>query len=133
MDFNSFMKSYADEIGGNYSEYDSTKSVIIVPLKDGRFQSVVGLIKTSEKFNNRLGIEFSSKVCEVSDKLDFKSMLEENSRLCHSKLAINDDFIVVEAATFTETATEDLLKDIIQEVATQADEWEFRITGLDVH
>ena len=133
MDFNSFMKEYADEIGGNYSEYDSSKSVIIVPLEDGRFQTVLGLVKNSEKFNGRLGIEFSSKICELSDGLDFKAMLEENSQLCHSKLAINEGFIVVEAATFTDTATEDLLKEIIQEVATQADEWEFKLTGLDVH
>ena len=133
MDFNSFMKSYADEIGGNYSEYDTTKSVIIVPLSDGRFQTVVGLVKNSEKFNGRLGIEFRSKVCELQDTLDFKAMLEENARLCHSKLAINEGYIVVEASTFTDTATEDLLREIIQEVAVQADEWEFKLTGLDVH
>lgn len=133
MDLNSFMKSYADQIGGNYSEYDSSKSVIIVPLRDGRFQTVLGHVKASEKFNNRLGIEFSSKVCEFNDNITLKPLLEENGKLCHAKFAVAEDFLVVEATTFIETATEDLLKEIIQEVAVSADEWEFKLTGLDVH
>jgi hypothetical protein len=30
--FNEFMENFADEIGGQFSEYDQSKSVIIVPL-----------------------------------------------------------------------------------------------------
>jgi hypothetical protein len=49
--FNAFMEDYASEIGGQFSEYDQTKSVIIVPLDENRFQAVLGVMKFNEKFN----------------------------------------------------------------------------------
>ena len=59
--FNEFMERFAEEIDGQFSEYDQTKSVIIVPLEENRFQAVLGVIKYNEKFE-KTGIEFSSKV-----------------------------------------------------------------------
>ena len=133
MDLNSFMKSYAEEIGGTYSEYDSSTSIIIVPLADERFQTVLGKLKNSKRFNSRLGIEFTSKVGEFNAGIDTKLLLEENANLNHAKFVIIDNIIHVEAASFVETVTEEIIKEIIQEVANVADEYELKLTGVDVH
>lgn len=132
MDLNAFMQKYAAEIGGHYSEYDSRTSIIIVPLPDERYQTVLGKIRHSVRYNC-LGIEFLSKVCEANANLDLRSLLEENANLNHAKFAIAESFIHVEASSFVESATEDILKEIIQEVANVADEYEFKLTGQDVH
>lgn len=132
MDLNSFMRSYAEEIGGTYSEYDGSTSIIIVPLPDERFQTVLGTVKLNKRYNRKL-IEFSSKVCKFNSNIDMKELLTENTNLNHAKFAIADDFIQVEDSCFIETATEDLIKEIIQEVANIADEYENKLTGVDVH
>ena len=131
-DFNQFMERFADEIGGQFSEYDQSKSVIIVPLEENRFQAVLGVKKFNEKFN-KTGVEFSSKVCPFSDDIDCKQLVIENAKTCYAKFVIVDDFIKVEGSTFVETIMEEGLKEIIREVAQLADEWELKLTGLDVN
>lgn len=130
--FNQFMEQFADDIGGQFSEYDQSKSVIIVPLEENRFQAVLGVIKYNDKFN-KMGIEFSSKVCPYSDDVDCKQLVIENAKTCYAKFVIVDDFIKVEGSTFLETIKEEGLKEIIKEVAQLADEWELKLTGLDVN
>ncbi len=130
--FNEFMERFAEEIDGQFSEYDQSKSVIIVPLEENRFQAVLGVIKYNEKFK-KTAIEFSSKVCPFSDDIDCKQLVIENAKTCYAKFVIVDDFIKVEGSTFLETIMEEGLKDIIKEVAQLADEWELKLTGLDVN
>ena len=132
MDLNSFMQKYAEEIDGNYSEYDIDKSIIIVPVAEGRIQTVLGHIKESDRYEKNL-IEFSSRVAKFDNSVDLKSLLEENTNFCHAKFSIVDDFIQVEASGFVDTANEELLKEIIQEVAVLADDFEMKLTGKDVH
>jgi hypothetical protein len=130
--FNEFMENFADEIGGQFSEYDQSKSVIIVPLEENRFQAVLGVMKFNEKFS-KMGIEFSSKVCPFSEDVDCKQLVIENAKTCYAKFVIVDDFIKVEGSTFLENVKTDGLKEIIREVAQLADEWELKLTGLDVN
>lgn len=130
--FNEFMENFADEIGGQFSEYDQSKSVIIVPLEENRFQAVLGVMKFNEKFN-KMGIEFSSKVCPFSDDVDCKQLVLENAKTCYAKFVIVDEFIKVEGSTFLENIKEEGLKEIIKEVAQLADEWEMKLTGMDVN
>lgn len=130
--FNAFMERYAEEIKGQFAEYDQSKSVIIVPLEGNRFQAVLGVIKHNEKFN-KIGLEFSSKVCPFSEDIDCKQLVMENAKTCYAKFVIVDDFIKVEGATFLENIMENGIKEIIQEVAHLADEWELKLTGLDVN
>ncbi|MDZ7608114.1 MAG: hypothetical protein U5K79_21615 [Cyclobacteriaceae bacterium] len=130
--FNDFMEKFADEIGGQFSEYDQSKSVIIVPLEENRFQAVLGVMKYNDKFK-KLGVEFSSKVCPFSDDIDCKQLVLENAKTCYAKFVIVDDFVKVEGSTFVESVKEDGLKEIIREVAQLADEWELKLTGLDVN
>ena len=131
-DFNLFMESLADEIGGQFSEYDKSKSVIIVPLDDNRFQAVLGVMKFNEKFS-KMGVEFSSKVCPYADDIDCKQLVMENAKSCYAKFVIVDDFVKVEGSAFLENIKPEGLKQIIQEVAQMADEWEYKLTGLDVN
>jgi hypothetical protein len=131
-DFNAFMERFAEEIGGQYSEYDRNKSVIIVPLEDNRFQAVLGVIKYNEKFQ-KTGIEFSSKVCPFCEEVDCCQLLMENARTCYAKFVLANDFVKVEGSAFLENMTEEALKEIVNEVAFLADEWEYKLTGLDVN
>ena len=134
MDFNfsELMEKIANEIGGQFSEYDKYKSVIIVPLEENRYQAVVGVVKHSDKAN-KTRLEFSSKVCPLSDSVDLKELLMENAKTCYARFVIIDDYVRVEGSFFLESATEDSIKEIIDEVAKMADAWELRLTGMDVH
>lgn len=132
MNFNAFMEGYALEIGGQFQEYDSNRSVIIFPLKDNRFQAVRGVMKYSERYR-RTGIEFSSKVCDFTKELNLEELLRENGQFCHARFVIEDGFVKVEASAFSDNLTDSLLKEIITEVANTADEWEYKITGQDIH
>ena len=132
MDLNNFMEKYAHEIGGQYSEYNNTISIVIFPLPDDRFQTVYGEKKLLEKYGREL-IEFSSKVCEYNSDIDLKSLLTENTNFCHAKFSIVNDFIQVEASLFIDSATEQTVKEAMSEVANLADEYEFKLTGADVH
>jgi len=134
MDFNfsELMEKIASEIGGQFSEYDKYKSVIIVPLEENRYQAVVGVVKHSDKVN-KTRLEFSSKVCPLSDSVDLKELLMENAKTCYARFVIIDDYVRVEGSSFLESATEDSIKEIIDEVAKMADAWELKLTGMDVH
>ena len=133
MDLSQSMKRIAEEIDGQHSAYDINKSVVIVPLKDSRFQSVIVSIEKSGKFNNLEGVVFTSKVCDYSQDLNLKELLEENSKHCYSKFVIIDDYLSVEASTLVYSANDDLLKEIVLEVGQVADDWENKLTGMDVN
>jgi hypothetical protein len=132
LDFSELMEKIANDIGGQFSEYDKSKSVIIVPLEGNRYQAVVGVIKHSDKLN-KTRLEFSSKVCQLTDSVDLKELLMENAKTCYARFVIVDDYVRVEGATFMETVNESGLKEIIEEVAKLADAWELKLTGMDVH
>lgn len=134
MDFNfsELMEKIAEDIGGQFSEYDKYKSVIIVPLEQNRYQAVVGVLKHSEKLN-KTRLEFSSKVCQLSESVDLKELLMENAKTCYARFVIVDDYVRVEGSTFLESVTESGIKEIIDEVANMADAWELKLTGMDVH
>ena len=132
MDLGNFMKRFAGKIGGQFDEYSENKSIILIPLQDGRFQAVIGSIIFHDKYQKSL-IELSSRVSEFNPEINLKKLLEENTKCCHAKFSIVDDILRVEASAFLDNVTEELLEEMIMEVATTADEWEFRLTGMDVH
>lgn len=127
MKLNKFMQSYADEIKGNFSEYDDQRSVIVVPLTMERLQAVVGEENTDDK-----QINISSKVCMADNKIDYKKLLEENNSTKYGKFCIANDFLKVSASIGVDHANEHMVKEMIQEVAQLADKWEFNITGKDI-
>ena len=127
MDLNNFMKTYAEEINGNFSEYDEHRSVIVVPLNLERQQAVVGEMDVENDM-----VVISSKVCIADEGINFKDLLEENHKSKYGKFTISNDFLKVESKTPSSEVGEDTLKDTIQEIATMADQWEMNITGRDI-
>lgn len=131
MVFNEFMEKFAAEIRGHFSAYDPNKSVIIIPLTNNRFQTVLGLQKRHEG-NARKEIEFSSKVCSFNSDINTEELLRANASFCHARFAVAENSVKVEASAFFDTITEALLKEIILEVAMVADEWQMKLAGMDV-
>lgn len=127
MHLNEFMQSYAEEIKGNYSEYDEERSVIIVPLKDDRFQTVIAEIDQDKQLVN-----ISSKVCDSEENVNIKQLLIENHNHPFCKFALANGFLKVESNFNTMNLDESLLKKVILDVANLADDWEFKITGKDI-
>ncbi|WP_017732918.1 type III secretion system chaperone family protein [Nafulsella turpanensis] len=131
MVFNEFMERFATEIKGHFSAYDKNKSVIFVPITEGRFQTVLGL-QRQHTGNARKEIEFSSKVCGFNNNINTEALLRANATFCHARFSVSDNIVKVEASAFFDTITEALLKEIILEVATVADEWEMKLSRQHV-
>ena len=126
------MEELASEINGQYSEYDDNRSVIIVPLKGGRFQSVRGGKVENKKYGKSV-IQILSRVCRTSEKIDYTSVLDYNGDLVNTKFIVIGDFLMVETTVFDETIVPAQLKEMILETAQLADKWELAITGKDVN
>ncbi|GAB4239035.1 MAG: hypothetical protein Tsb0034_15000 [Ekhidna sp.] len=132
MDFRSFCKQYAEEIEGEYREYDNDRSVIIIPLPGGRFQTVTGHIVHNEEYDREV-VQLKTKVCEIKEDIPFEDLLAESASYPYSKFIVEDGFLKVEAIAFSVNLNKDMIKEMFAEIAKHADDWEFRITGKDIH
>ncbi len=132
MEFTKTMQQIAENIGGQFNEYDDHKSVIVALLKGGRYQTVMGVLKHHEKYGREV-IHLSTKVCDTDQYIHYIEILSQNADFIHSKFVVVDGYLRVEAAAFTDTLTESTLKEMVQEVAELGDEWELKITGQDIH
>lgn len=128
----STVKKYADQIGGQCTDYDQARSVIVVPLDRSRFQTVLAQTQKSPVSGRDQAI-FTSKVCEYRAELDLKSLLEHNANFDYSKFVLEDGFIKVEASCLASSTSEEQVREMIQEVAQLADHFEYKLTGLDIH
>lgn len=126
------VKQYADQIGGQFTDYDHSKSVIVVPLDRSRFQTVLAVTQKSP-VSGRDQAVFTSKVCEYSTSIDLKMLMEQNASFDYSKFVVEDGYLKVEASCLPSTASEAQVKEMIQEVAQLADHYEYRLTGQDIH
>ena len=132
MDLTAFMKRYADEIRGQYIEYTQTLSVIIVPVSGNRFQTVMGTIKQSSLYNRKV-IIFTSQVCPKNDTIDFKMLLEQTAYFNYCRFMISENYLQVEAVSSLTGVTEEDIKEMLQEVANIADQYEMKLSGTDIH
>ncbi len=134
MDIMNYVQQYAEQIGGQFTDYDHTKSVIVVPLNDSRFQTVLAMRQKSPVSGRDQAI-FSSKVCQFQKEYDInlEDLMKQNGNFDYSKFVLEDGFLKVEASCLTSTANEDQLKEMLQEVAQLADHYENKITGKDIH
>lgn len=132
MDLVSMMKKYADEIDGQFTGYDSSHSIIVVPLSGGRFQTVIGAIKENKLYNRKM-VAFSSKVTTAHPGLALKELLEQSAHFNYCRFVISDEYLLIEAVTALDGTSENSIKEMIQEVANLADQYEMKLTGADVH
>jgi hypothetical protein len=127
-----FVQHYAEEINGEYTDYDHSKSVVIVPIDGSRFQTVLCITQRSP-VSGREQVIFSSKVCQLNIPLDYKRLLEQNASFDYSKFILEDEYLKVTASCLADTVHEEQIKEMIQEVAQLADHYELKITGQDIH
>jgi hypothetical protein len=132
MDLAAFLKNYAEQIGGQYTEYTASQSIIIVPVSGGRFQTIVATIKKNELYNRKL-INLLSKICQMKPDVDLRMLLEQTAFFNYCRFTISENHLQIEAVTTYANATEDQLKEMIQEVANLADQFEMKVTGADIH
>lgn len=125
------IQDYSEQIGGTYTKYDDEKCIIIVPLKDNRFQTVICVTGTS-KVSGKPRLYFSSKVTNSADNIDTKELMSQNKNFDYSRFIIDDNQLKVEASCLADSATADEIKFMVQEVAQLADQYEFRLTGKDI-
>ena len=130
MNFFNYVKKYADQIGGQFTDYDQTRSVIVVPL-DNRFQTVLAKTQRSPVSGKEQAI-FTSKICEFVTSMDLKLLLEQNGNFDYSRFILQDGFLKVEASCLAASVTEEQVREMIQEVAQLADHYELKFTGKDV-
>lgn len=132
MNISAFAKQYASQIDGQFTEYDQSKAIIVVPLADGRFQTVILSTENSKRSGKQRAV-LSSKVCEYNTSIDLKPLLEKSASFDYSKFVIDEGFLKVEASCPTDGAVEEEVKHMIQEVAIQADAYELKLTGKDIN
>lgn len=131
MDFKAFSRKFAAKTGGQYNEYDENRSIFIVALPDERFQTVTAQIIEHEKYN-RTTVQVTSKVCRTDfPSIDYPAILEASKDFVHTNFIVEDGYLKVDTTVFLDYADEALIEEMITEVATTADEWEFKITGQD--
>ena len=127
-----YVQQYAEQIGGQYTDYDHSKSVVVIPITGSRFQTVLAITQTSAVSGRNQAL-FSSKVCEYTNSLDLKNLLEQNANFDYSKFVLEEGFLKVEASCLANSASQDQIKEMIQEVAQLADHYELKLTGKDIH
>jgi hypothetical protein len=132
MDLFTVIRNYADHIGGTFTDYDHEKGIVVVPLKESRFQTVLAATDKS-KVSGRKRVFFTSKVSDSTDGFDAKDLLTQNGNFDYSKFIIEDGQLKVVASCLVDSTTEDEVKFMLQEVAQLADQYEFRLTGKDVY
>jgi hypothetical protein len=125
------MRRYAEEIGGEYNEYAPEYIIIIVPVSGGRAQTVLGEVRHNDLYNRKL-ITFSSKICPATTELDYRALLSQTGFLNYSRFAILENYLQVQAVSAFENISENTVKEMVQEVANVADQFELKITGADV-
>lgn len=132
MDLTAFMKKYADQIGGQFTEYDPSHSIIIIPVSGNRFQTVIGTIRKNDLYNRSL-ITLNSKVCAVKAGIDFKMLLEQSAYFNYCRFIITENHLQIEAVTALDTVSESTIQEMLQEVANLADQYELKLTDTDIH
>jgi hypothetical protein len=128
-----YLEKLAQELNGNYTEYSDDTVIVTLPVDEGRFQSVRGLIIPKEQ---GLRLVLASTICRLHEypDVDFRKMLEHNFELGYSKITITDeDYLELITSMAYELVTPEELRYMLVEVATTADKLEHEITGKDVH
>ncbi|MBD0259468.1 MAG: hypothetical protein ICV83_27430 [Cytophagales bacterium] len=124
------MEKLAVEIDGMFIDYSFENTIITVPVSRYRYQNVTGYLMQKPQGTV---IEFMSKVCPIGTTIDPMAMLELNQELFYSKVVIHEGFLKVAAAALYEHCTEELIKDMVLEVAKVADDLEHQLVGEDIY
>jgi len=132
MDLSAVMKKYAEQIGGQFTEYDHAQSIIIMPVSGGRYQTVLGTITQNDLYNRKL-ISLHSKICNIKPDIDYRMLLEQTAYFNYCRFVVKENYLQVEAVASLMGISEETIKEMVQEVANLADQFELKLTGVDIH
>jgi hypothetical protein len=132
MEVFNIIRAYADQIGGTFTGYDESKSIVVVPLNNGRFQTVLAVIEKS-KTSGKQRLNFTSKVGDAHSSVDTQDLLMQHGHFDYSKFVLDGNQIKVVASCLLESASADEVRFMVQEVAQLADHYELKLTGKDIH
>ncbi len=130
MNLNDTLESPALHIDGRFVEYSYESTVMTVRLSRNRYQNVTAQLADRPQGTM---LEFSSTVCTLRPEIDHRAMLELNQELHYGKVVIHEGFLKVAAAAFYDYCTTEMVRDMILEVASVADDLEMRIVGCDMY
>ena len=60
-------------------------------------------------------------------------LLEQTAFFNYCRFVINQNYLQVEAVASFDNLTEETIKEMLQEVANLADQYEMKLTGSDIH
>src|SRR6185369_11479452 len=109
------MKKYAEQIGGQFTEYDHSQSIIIMPVSGGRYQTVLGTVIQNDLYNRKL-ISLHSKICSPNSDIDYRMLLEQTSFVNYCRFVVKENYLQVEAIEPLVGITEETIKEMVQEV-----------------
>lgn len=127
MDLSQVLESYADSVDGKFSSYNDDKAVVIVPVTDHRYQSVIA---SKVEIEDAEFIEVISKICTVEQMPEKLFWMQKEMTL--GKLIVRDDFLYA-MSYIDPSMSSKLVQAIINEVAQFADLKEKSLTGADVY
>jgi hypothetical protein len=130
MDLTGCMLRLAGEMDGRFIEYTSAISIITVPVEGCSCQNVIGQLINK---NGEQVLVLTSKVCELcAEEENHKVILRLNQELFYCKIIIQDWQLQVTAETLFINCTEQLLKEMILEVAQVAFFLDHKIISTDM-
>lgn len=132
MDFFNVVKQYMEQIGGQFTDYDSAKAIIVAPLEQGRFHTIILTLEKNKTTGNQRAV-LTTKVCEYTPTINIKELLEQNANTIYGKFILEDGNIKVVVSVPADGISEGEIKYMIQEVASLADSYELKLTGKDIH
>jgi hypothetical protein len=71
-------------------------------------------------------------VCPAQQELDFRMLLSQSAFLNYSRFVITENYLQVEAVASYDNLQDEVMKEMVQEVANIADQFEMKLTGADV-
>jgi hypothetical protein len=123
-----FVTEFVKSIDGIFVDYTQEKFAVIVPLHENkRIQRVFGKITIRKD-----KLQFFSIVC-TKNQVDFEQLTEAQKDFTYSKFIMDGDNVMISASMNIESANYYLIQDIIMEVAKNADDWEKKLTGMDIY
>ncbi|MES2730360.1 MAG: hypothetical protein V4714_01385 [Bacteroidota bacterium] len=118
MNLKASMCQLAERIDGRFVEYSNDTNIILIPIDRSHCQAVISQLVHK---NGEIVVEFSSKAGELNaGKENHQVILKINQELFYSKVVIQEWQLNVSAEVLLSNCTDQLIKDVILEVATLA-------------
>lgn len=131
MQLHTIMSQIAEQVNGQCTVYDPELVILVVPVSGGRYQTVLGSVRTNELYNRKL-YNIRSKVCPVQPDTDYARLLEQAAQFYYSRFVISEGHLQIEAVAEAASVSVDAVREMLMEVANLADQFEMKLTGADI-